>query len=132
QKHFHLQDSMHIPPFRRLAGEIIPITAFSCAVLLCAAMLRYALLPELAAFRSTAAQLAYFKSLASDRNHNQALRDRLLDKQRQLAAAADRAKTVWGADQTATGLSELLQLLIARAKDADIRFVKMLPQQETQ
>ena len=121
---------MHASAFRRFAGEIIPVTVFSCAILLFLALTRFALVPQAAALGATALQLDYFKSLLSDRNRYQEIRVRLLDRQRLLADVAGRAAPA-PADYEAGGLSDLLQLLISRAKEADIRFVKMLPQQET-
>jgi hypothetical protein len=121
---------MHASAFRRFAGEIIPVTVFSCAILLFLALTRFALVPQAAALGATALQLDYFKSLVSDRNRYQEIRIRLLDKQRLLADAVGRAAPA-PADYAAGGLSDLLQLLISRAKEADIRFVKMLPQLET-
>jgi Tfp pilus assembly protein PilO len=120
---------MHIPAVRRLAAEIIPVTVLSGALLLSAAIARFALAPEVAAFRSTTVQLDYFKSLVSDTNRYQAIKDGLADKQNKLQHTLVSMGS--NSDElNPRGLSELLQLLISRAGAADIRFVKMLPQQE--
>jgi Tfp pilus assembly protein PilO len=120
---------MHLPAVRRLAAEIVPITVLSGALLLCATIARFALVPEVTAFRGVAAQLDYFKSLLSDTNRYQAIKDGLADKQNRLQNKLGKA-TSQSDELNPRGLSELLQLLITRAGRADIRFVKMLPQQE--
>jgi Tfp pilus assembly protein PilO len=122
---------MHPQTLRRLAGEIIPLAVVSCAVLLSLALARYALVPPWQAYRAIEAEVSHVKTLVSDRDRYGAIRERLLGKQRQLALAYGRlAPTQPG--PAAGDLSGLLQLLIARAKEADIRFVKILPQQEIQ
>ncbi len=121
---------MHIPAVRRFAAEIVPISVLSGAALLIAAVVRFAIVPEFAALRTTMVQLDYFKSLASDTNRYQTIQDRLTEKQSRLESALHQMRPE--SDVARTGnLSELLQLLIARAGASDIRFVKMVPQQQT-
>ena len=122
---------MHPQTLRRCAGEIVPLAVVSCAVLLSLALARCALMPQWQACRAIDAEVSHVKILVSDKDRYGAIRARLLDKQHQLAQAYGRlAPTQSG--PAAGDLSGLLQLLIARARDADIRFIKMLPQQETQ
>jgi hypothetical protein len=116
--------------FRRLAGEIIPLAVFSCAMLLSLALARYLFVPQWQRYRVINAEVSHFKTLVSDNNRYGAIRARLLGKQQQLGLAYGRLAPLQSG-QAAGDLSGLLQLLIARARDADIRFVKMLPQQET-
>jgi Tfp pilus assembly protein PilO len=121
---------MHAQPFRRLAGEIIPLAVISCAVLLSLALARYALVPQWQTYRATSAGISHFRTLVSDKDRYGAIRERLLGKRQQLDQAWHRLAPSQSAS-SAGDLSGILQLLIARARDADIRFVKMLPQQET-
>ena len=121
---------MHPQTFRRCAGEIIPLAVVSCAALLSLALVRYALMPQWQAYRAADAEVSHVKTLVSDKDRYGAIRARLLGKQRQLAQAYGRLAPAQSGP-AAGDLSGLLQLLIARARDADIRFVKMLPQQET-
>jgi Tfp pilus assembly protein PilO len=121
---------MHSHTFRRLAGEIIPVAVFSCAVLLLLALARYAFVPLWQGYRAANAEVSHFKTLVSDQDRYGAIRARLLGKQQQLAQAYGRLAPLQSGP-AAGDLSDLLQLLIARAREADIRFVKMLPQQET-
>ena len=115
--------------FRRLSGEIIPLAVFSGAVLLSLCVARYALAPLWQGYRAVAAEVSHVKMLVSDKDRYGAIRTRLIDKQQQLSHGYARLAP-GQAGPAAADLSGLLQLLIAKAKDADIRFVKMLPQQE--
>lgn len=121
---------MHAQSFRRLAGEIIPLAVVSCAMLLSLALARYALVPQCRAYRAADAEVSHVKTLVSDKDRYGAIRARLLGKQQQLAQAYGRLAPSQSGP-AAGDLPGLLQLLIGRAKEADIRFVKMLPQQET-
>jgi Tfp pilus assembly protein PilO len=121
---------MHVQGLRRLTGELIPLAVFSCAVLLSLVLARYALVPQWQGYRAAAAEISHFKTLVSDKNRYGAIRARLLGKQQQLDRAYERLAPMQSGP-AADDRSGLLQLLIARAREADIRFVKMLPQQET-
>jgi hypothetical protein len=118
---------MHAQFIRRLAGEIIPVAVFSGAVLLSVCLARFWLAPLREGCRAVNAEASHVRTLVSDKDRYGAIRARLLDKQRQLAAAYGRLAPQQPLPGAAD-LSGLLQLLIAKAKDADIRFVKMLPQ----
>jgi Tfp pilus assembly protein PilO len=122
---------MYLKTFRRFGGEIIPFCAVSGAVLLSLALVRYAVAPQWQRYGALTAEVSHMKSLVSDKNRYQAIKTRLLDKQQLLARTC--ARIAPGASGLAAAdLSGLMQLLISRAREADIRFVKMLPQPESQ
>jgi Tfp pilus assembly protein PilO len=119
---------MHSAPLRRLAGEIIPVLVFSCAVLAALVVVHYAVLPQRTALRALSGENSRYKALVSDKNRYQAIKTLLLDKKEQLEG---RLRSVAPqARGQSNDLSGLLQLLILRAKDAGIRFVKMQPLDE--
>jgi Tfp pilus assembly protein PilO len=122
---------MHPKALRRLAGEIIPVLVFSCAVLLSLVLLRFAAAPQWQRLQVKNGEIAHYRTLVSDKNRYQAIKERLLDKKARLSRQYALYVPAQGAP-AGSDLSGMLQLLIVRARDADIRFVKMQPQQETQ
>jgi Tfp pilus assembly protein PilO len=121
---------MYSATCRRLAGEIIPVLVFSCAVLATLVVVRQAVLPQRTALCALSDENSRYKALVSDKNRYQAIKALLLDKKEKLEG---RLRPVAPPPQgRSADLSGLLQLLILRAKDADIRFVKMQPLDEAQ
>jgi Tfp pilus assembly protein PilO len=122
---------MLVTAFRRLAGEIVPILVFSCAALGALAVMRAVVVPQWRCLRDLSGDVSRHRALASDTSRLREITAQLLDKKeklvRQCALVAPRQAGPPSAD-----LSGILQLLITRAKEADIRFVKMEPIEETQ
>jgi Tfp pilus assembly protein PilO len=116
---------MHGKALRLISAVIVPVLVFSCASLATAALVRYFIAPRLAHLSSQRAQAAWYKRLVSEKDQNQALIGILLGKKQELAKKIDQSKIP---QQSAADLPSLLQLLISKAKEADIRFVKMEPQ----
>lgn len=119
---------MYAKTFRRLGREIIPVLAFSVAAFLSAALMRYAFVPQWQGLRALRAERTYYKSLVSDTNRYQAIKTLLLQKKERLNRKYD--SMIAGYGSMPSDLPVLLQMLINRAKEADIRFARMQPQQE--
>jgi Tfp pilus assembly protein PilO len=122
---------MFIAAFRRLAGEIVPILVLSCAALGLLAAMRIAAVPQWRELRTLSREISRSTELVSDKNRFQTVTAGLLDKKEQLTRLYSRVAPAQNSPASAD-LSGILQLLIQRAKEADIRFVKMEPIEETQ
>ena len=123
---------MFIAAFRRLAGEIVPILVFSCAALGLLAAMRIAAVPQWRELRALSREISRSTDLVSDKNRFQTVTAGLLDKKEQLTRLYSRVAPAQNPSAASADLSGILQLLIQRAKEADIRFVKMEPIEETQ
>lgn len=77
---------------------------------------------------TVAAQSAVYRGLVSDNNRYGAIKEQLILKKSALEDT--RARFALATLQTGD-LSSILQLLISRAKESDIRFVKMLPETDS-
>jgi Tfp pilus assembly protein PilO len=123
---------MFITTLRRLAGEIVPILVFSCAALGSLAAVRIAAVPQWRELSALSSETSRYTSFVSDRNRFQTITAQLLDKKEQLTRLSSRVAPDAHAGAEPADLSGVLQLLILRAKQADIRFVKMEPVGEVQ
>jgi Tfp pilus assembly protein PilO len=118
---------MHGKTVRIISAVIVPALVFSCASLTAAALLRYFIAPGLVSLSSQRAQTAWYKRLVSEKDQYHSLTGILIEKKDDLLKKIEQSQCqpVFAPD-----LPSLLQLLIAKAKQADIRFVKMEPQAE--
>jgi Tfp pilus assembly protein PilO len=122
---------MFITVVRRLAGEIIPFTGFTVAVLASLVVARYVALPYWHSLHSFSEGAAYYRELSSDKNRYQAVKAGLMEK-RNLLAEKYRHVAPPQPQGASADLSGLLQLLIQRAADNSIRLDKIQPVEDRQ
>lgn len=107
---------------------IIPVLVFSCSALVSLLMMRYCMVPQREALTANRAVLASFNNSIIKENGNASFR-------KQLSEDRDSLKIKYRDLLRETGgshdLSGVLQMIIAKANAADIKFVKMQPQAET-
>jgi Tfp pilus assembly protein PilO len=119
---------MFIAAIRRLAGEIVPLLVVTCVALGSLALVRIAAVPQWRTLRMLSPQAARYSALARDTAGLRIVTEELLDKKEKLARqyALVVPSPEAGGPQNAD-LPGVLGILIQRAKEADIRFVKMQP-----
>jgi Tfp pilus assembly protein PilO len=105
-------------------NEVIPLLVLSVAVVLSLTVFRFAVQPLARGTAACYAECRLYATMSADTARLLDIKKILTDKQRQL----DSAYAQSASRDTFSDLPGLLQLLIAKAKDADIRFVKMQPQ----
>jgi len=111
--------------YRFIENEIIHICAVSLLILLALIVVKFVIVPLSASNGAIAAQAAVYRDLVSDNNRYAAIKLQLLQKK----TALENTRTRFALPVLQTGdLSSVLQLLISRAKESDIRFVKMAPE----
>jgi Tfp pilus assembly protein PilO len=111
--------------YRFIAGEIAHICIVSCALLASLVLVRAAVLPSVYSLGRTHTQLSLYRDLVADKEKYTAIKTLLTSRK---ASLVEKKRDLAFSNMAAPDLSSLLQLLITRAKDADIRFVKMQPE----
>jgi Tfp pilus assembly protein PilO len=110
------------------SGEVIPLLVLSVTAVVSLAVLRFAVAPSARGAAVAYRECRSYATMTADTARLRDVKKVLADKQGQL----DSAYALVASRDTFSDLPGLLQLLIAKAKDADIRFVKMQPQVEEQ
>jgi Tfp pilus assembly protein PilO len=107
-------------------NEVIPLLALSVAVAVSLATVRFAAAPIARKAAACFVESRSYAAMTADTARLRDVKNVLIDKRGQL----ERVYSQVASRDTFSDLPGLLQLLIAKAKDADIRFVKMQPQIE--
>ena len=116
---------MYDKALRFISAVAVPVLVFSCAAFVSAVIVRYCVVPQRAILSSQAAQTASYRRLVSEKDKYRAIIAIMLGKKDSLTQKIERFSVP---QRGAADLPSLLQLLISKAKEADIRFVKMEPQ----
>jgi Tfp pilus assembly protein PilO len=124
KKRFSFQDSMYRKIIWFADNEVIPLLVLSLAVVVSLAVFRFVAAPLARGAAACGLEGRSYAAMAADTARLLDVKKLLADKKGQL----DRAYAQAASRDTFSDLPGLLQLLIAKAKDADIRFVKMQPQ----
>lgn len=107
---------------------IFPVLVFSCAALFSLVAIKYWMSPQWKILTANKALLASFENSVFKENGSVLLKNQLVE-------VRDSLKVKYGDLVRETGgsydLSGILQMIIAKANAADIKFVKMQPQAET-
>ena len=104
-------------------NEVIPLLVLSIAVVVSLAVFRLAVAPLARGAAACYTECRSYATMTADTARLRDVKDLLTEKHGQLVRAYAQAAS----RDTFPDLPGLLQLLIAKAKDADIRFVKMQP-----
>lgn len=119
---------MHTSSFKKLTFEA-PLVLFTCGTLLIAVLLtRFLLLPTVQEITRNQVELRHYTTLISSESGYATLKNELRKK---LELLESRLSSNNGEKNTPADLSSFLETLIAVAKKADIRFVRMQPQTES-
>jgi Tfp pilus assembly protein PilO len=111
-----------------VSALIIPVLVFSCSALVSLLIMRYSMIPQWEAWTANKTVLASYRNSISDENGSATLKKRLVENKDSLKIKYDDLMRETGGSHD---LSGVLQMIIAKANAADIKFVKMQPQAET-
>ena len=115
--------------FKKLTNESPLFLLCGISLLLTVALLRYAILPQYAGLVAHRKELARYSSLISSENGIRKIKQDITEKidilKKRLAPSPEQKKLT-------NDVSGYLEVLIAVARKADIRFVRIQPQNETQ
>ncbi len=116
---------------RKITTESVPIFICGIAILLTAVLVRIGIMPQISMLSTNHSIHASTKKLIADEAGLNSIADEIRDKNIRLQMRLDASSGSSAVKDTGTDdLSGYLELLIAWAKAADIRFVKMEPGQE--
>jgi Tfp pilus assembly protein PilO len=113
---------------KSLTALIVPALVFSCSALFSLLAMRYWMAPQWEALTANKAVLASFRDSIVKDTGNSLLKKQLVENRDSLKIKYDDVLRETGG---ARDLSGVLQMIIAKANAADIKFVKMQPQAET-
>jgi len=116
---------------RKITGESVPILICGSILLLTAVLLRFGILPQIAMMSINYSTHVATKKLIADETGLNSIAGEIRDKNIRLQKRLDALSGSNAVNSTVSeDLSGNLEMLIASAKAADIRFVKMEPGQE--
>lgn len=119
---------MHTRIGQRITRETIPLLALGSCLLAALVLVVHVCLPQLQQLVTVRRTYQRREGTLSSQGDFAQIRGELQDVRRELSAKLEAISSGMGNPQD---LSALLQMLIDRAKAADIRFVKMQPQSES-
>ena len=109
---------------KRIAREASVIALLSTAIMMLALALHYIVVPKWNAVQEKKAQISHYKVYLSTQNGPALLRKEIEEKNVRLESVVSALSS--GLDNSS--ISSILEILIAKASAADIRFVKIQPQ----
>jgi Tfp pilus assembly protein PilO len=111
----------------QLNSEALPAFTFCLSLLITVSLLVYVIVPKWQESQKIGTQLSKYKGLISSENGFAQIKSDIEAKNKQLTAKLD---TISNSLSNTQDLAGYLELLIAKGKTHDIRFVKMQPQPE--
>lgn len=111
----------------QLNSEALPVFTFCLSLLITASLLTYVIVPKWQESQKVFTQLSKYRGLISSENGFAQIKSEIESKNKLLTEKLD---TISNALSNTQDLAGYLELLIAKGKTHDIRFVKMQPQTE--